>query len=147
MKIFTKRLPDFTPEELYSMLQLRQDVFIVEQNCVYRDMDEKDFECYHLCIEIDKKVIACCRLVPPGISYSEASIGRVCTSPSVRLEKFGIRLMEEAMLEMERLWPGINICISAQLYLEKFYTRFGFQSEGQPYPEDDIPHIKMRYRK
>ena len=133
--------------ELYKMLQLRHDVFVIEQNCIYRDMDEKDFDSYHLLAIKNKEVIGCCRLVNPGISYPEPSIGRVCSVKLMRMEGVGVKLMEEAMRACNSLWPEKSIVISAQQYLEKFYVKFGFQTIGKPYLEDDIPHIKMVAKK
>lgn len=144
MKIILKPFDALSPHELYKMLQLRQDVFVIEQNCIYRDLDDKDPVCHHLLIEKGDEVVACCRLVPPGISYEGAvSIGRVSTARAHRMEGLGIELMQKAMEAAGQLWPGIKICISAQAYLEKFYYKFGFHKASSPYMEDDIPHIKM----
>lgn len=148
MKTILKNFDALLADELYRLLQLRQDVFIIEQQCIYRDLDEKDRDCYHLLMEKDGVAVACCRLVPPGLSYDgAASIGRVSTARPYRMEGWGIELMKEAMDAMERLWPGLDICISAQAYLEKFYMKFGFETISEPYLEDEIPHIKMIYRK
>lgn len=143
MQFILKKLEELNPIELYKMLQLRHDVFVIEQNCIYRDMDEKDYDSYHLLAVDDGKVIGCCRLVNPGISYPEPSIGRVCSVKEMRMEGVGFKLMEEAMKACARLWPQMPIVISAQQYLEKFYVKFGFQTISKPYLEDDIPHIKM----
>ena len=144
MKTILKTFDELTADELYRMLQLRMDVFIIEQNCIYRDLDDKDRECHHLLMEKDGVAVACCRLVPPGVSYEgKVSIGRVCTAKAYRMEGLGLELMEKAMQAAEQLWPGVGICISAQAYLEKFYFKFGFHTASAPYMEDDIPHIKM----
>lgn len=143
MQFVLKKLEELDPVELYKMLQLRHDVFVIEQNCIYRDMDEKDHNSYHLLAIDNKEVVACCRLVMPGISYDEPSIGRVCSVKAKRMEGIGLDLMNEAMKACAELWPGQKIVISAQSYLEKFYTKFGFSAVGKPYLEDDIPHIKM----
>lgn len=129
--------------EVYKMLQLRHDVFVIEQNCIYRDMDEKDYNSYHLLAVENNEVQACCRLVQPGVSYNEPSIGRVCSVKQKRMEGIGLKLMQEAMKACAKLWPGTPVVISAQCYLENFYKKFGFESVGKPYLEDDIPHIKM----
>ena len=106
-------------------------------------MDEKDFKSYHLLAIEDGEVEACCRLVEPGVSYDQPSIGRVCSVKHKRMEGIGLKLMNEAMKACSTLWPGQTIVISAQSYLENFYRKFGFESVGKPYLEDDIPHIKM----
>jgi ElaA protein len=143
MQFILKKLEELNAIQVYKMLQLRHDVFVIEQNCIYRDMDEKDYNSYHLLAIENNEVVACCRLVEPGISYDEPSIGRVCSAKAKRMEGIGLELMNEAMRACESLWPGQTIVISAQSYLEKFYTKFGFKSVGKPYLEDDIPHIKM----
>lgn len=144
MKTVLKPFDALTADELYKLLQLRMDVFIIEQNCVYRDLDNKDHVCHHLFLEKNGMVVACCRLVPPGISYEgKASIGRVSTAKTHRMEGLGLQLMKKAMEAAVELWPGVDICISAQAYLEKFYLKFGFHTASSPYMEDDIPHIKM----
>lgn len=146
MTTLLKPFDALTADELYKMLQLRQDVFIIEQNCIYRDLDDKDRVCYHLLMERAGEAVACCRLVPPGISYEgKVSIGRVSTAKAYRMEGWGLQLMEKAMEAAGQLWPGVDICISAQAYLEKFYFKFGFKTASAPYLEDDIPHIKMIY--
>jgi ElaA protein len=129
--------------ELYAILRLRNEVFVVEQNCPYQDCDNKDQSCYHLmCIDQDR-LLAYTRLVPPGISYSEPSIGRVVTSPSVRRTGLGIQLMERSIEEAKKLFGDLPIRIGAQLYLLKFYQSLGFKEEGEIYDEDGIPHIEM----
>ncbi len=143
MKFVLKHFNDLSSAETYAMLQLRQAVFVIEQNCIYPDCDEKDVHCWHLLGYIGNNLISCARLVPPGISYNEPSIGRVCTAKTVRLEGAGLALMQSVMKAMNTLWPGFAICISAQSYLEKFYMKFGFVTVSEPYLEDDIPHIKM----
>lgn len=143
MEFVLNRIESIPSLLLYKMLQLRSDVFVIEQNCIYRDMDEKDFLSYHLLGIIGDEVVACCRLVEPGVSYPEPSIGRVCSMKSKRMEGVGLDLMKEAMIACSRLWPNQPIVISAQSYLEKFYLKFGFETISKPYLEDDIPHIKM----
>lgn len=132
---------------MYRMLQLRSDVFVIEQHCIYRDLDDKDYACHHLLAVENGEVIGYCRLVPPGISYDEPSIGRVCSLKRKRMEGVGFKVMTEAMKACETLWPGQPVVISAQAYLEKFYMKFDFQTISKPYLEDDIPHIKMMCKK
>ena len=131
--------------ELYQILQLRNEVFIVEQNCPFQDLDDKDFKCYHL-IGFDtdsQKVLAYTRLVPAGVSYEEASIGRVVTSPLARKEGIGKDLMQKSIDLLKELYDGDSIKIGAQLYLKKFYESFGFQQVEEVYLEDGIEHILM----
>lgn len=138
-----KQFQLLTPEELYALMRLRQEVFIVEQNCAYLDADGKDEYCHHLSgFNSNGELIAYARIVPPGISYAEVSIGRVITSLKYRRGGFGKELMERAIEETGKLYPGA-IRIGAQKYLQRFYEGFGFKQEGEPYLEDGIPHIIM----
>ncbi len=131
--------------ELYQILQLRNEVFIVEQNCPFQDLDDKDFKCYHLMgFDTDtQKVMAYTRIVPAGVSYEEASIGRVVTSPLVRGSGIGKQLMKQSIGLLEELYGGVSIKIGAQLYLKKYYESFGFQQLKEVYLEDGIEHILM----
>ena len=138
-----KPFADLTPKELYSILQLRNEVFIVEQNCPYQDMDNKDLKSWHLMGMEEDKLLAYSRLLAPGISYSESSIGRVVSSPSTRKTGMGKKLMEESIRQIHQLFQTDTIRIGAQFYLKKFYESFGFIQEGEPYLEDNIPHIIM----
>ncbi|MFQ3245133.1 MAG: ElaA protein [Arenicella sp.] len=130
--------------ELFELLMLRQTVFIVEQQCPYPDIDELDFVAMHFCGRNDHgQLIAYARLLKPGLSYQQASIGRVVVSPSARGLKLGRRLMQAALLEMEKLYPEQAIKIGAQQHLEPFYNQLGFETISAMYLEDDIPHIHM----
>jgi ElaA protein len=136
---------ELTNIELYKILQLRSEVFVIEQNCIYQDMDNKDFESYHLCGWQNTKLAAYSRLLPPGISFeNEASIGRVLTSPAARRKDMGKYLMERSIMEIPRLFGPVPIVISAQLYLKRFYEVFLFVQISDVYLEDNIPHIKMK---
>jgi ElaA protein len=138
-----KKFDHLNPHELYGILQLRNAVFVVEQNCVFQDADDKDQFCHHvMCID-NNKVIAYARIVPPGISYVETSIGRVVTSPLRRAEGLGKLLMEKSIEEAYKLYGKTTLKIGAQLYLKKFYESFGFAQTSEVYIEDDIPHIEM----
>ena len=142
---YHKYFNDLTTKELYQILQLRNEVFIVEQNCPFQDLDDKDFKCFHL-IGFDtdsQKIMAYTRIVPAGVSYTEASIGRVVTSPQARGEGIGKVLMEKSIQLLEELYGGVPIRIGAQLYLKIFYESFGFQQVGEIYLEDGIEHILM----
>ena len=138
-----KKFTELTPYELYDALQLRNEVFVVEQNCVFQDADDKDQNSYHLFGYHQNKLVAYTRLVPPGISYNEASIGRVVTSHTVRGTGAGKKLMQQSIDYTYQLFGVHPIKIGAQLYLKKFYEGFGFVQVGDSYLEDGIPHIYM----
>jgi ElaA protein len=138
-----KPFAELTPYELYSILQLRNEVFIVEQNCPYQDMDNKDQKSWHLMGIKENKLMAYSRLLAPGISYSESSIGRIVSSPSVRKTGMGKKLMEESIKQIKNLFKTDTIRIGAQLYLKSFYESYGFVQDGEIYLEDNIPHIIM----
>ena len=136
---------DLTNTELYKILQLRSEVFVLEQNCVYQDMDNKDFESFHLCGWQKTKLVAYSRLLAPGTSFPyEASIGRVLTAPDARRKELGKFLMEKSITEISRLFGAFPITISAQYYLKKFYESFLFVQISEVYLEDNIPHITMK---
>jgi ElaA protein len=142
---YHKHFNELNTTELYQILQLRNDVFIVEQNCPFQDLDDKDFKCYHLMgFDTDtQKVVAYTRIVPAGVSYIEASIGRVVTSSIARKGGIGRQLMQKSIELLEELYGGVSIKIGAQLYLKKFYESFGFQQVEEIYLEDGIEHILM----
>ena len=138
-----KSFDELTPKEVYAILQLRNEVFIVEQNCPYQDCDNKDLYAIHLMGMDQHKLLAYSRLLAPGISYRESSIGRVVSSPSARKTGIGKKLMEESIKQIFHLFQTDTIRIGAQLYLKKFYESFGFIQDGDMYLEDNIPHIIM----
>lgn len=138
-----KAFDDLTPHELYAILQLRNEVFVVEQNCVFQDADDKDQASFHLSGYSQNKLVAYTRLVPAGIAYDEPSIGRVITSPAARGTGTGKVLMQVSIEKTYELFGIEPIKIGAQLYLKKFYEGFGFQQISEPYLEDGIPHIYM----
>ncbi|MDB5226076.1 MAG: hypothetical protein JWN78_269 [Bacteroidota bacterium] len=139
-----KYFDDLSATEMYDLLQLREEVFQIEQNCIYKDIDDKDREAWHLLIYKDKGLMAYARIIPAGISYDKyVSIGRVVSKTKYRKEGYGRLVMHEAMKEITKLFPGIPVKISAQAYLQKFYEDFGFIKVSEPYLEDDIPHIAM----
>ena len=139
-----KNFSELTPYELYAVMQLRNQVFVVEQNCVFQDADDKDQDCYHLMGFTDSKLGAYTRLVPPGVIYPEISIGRVVTSPAVRRGGAGRQLMKKSIESCYELFGQMPIKIGAQLYLKKFYESFGFDQISEVYLEDGIEHIYMR---
>jgi ElaA protein len=138
-----KHFDDLTPSELYAVLRLRSEVFVVEQNCVYLDQDGKDPLCYHLLGWTGTLLAAYVRLLPPGLSYSEPSIGRVVTSPSYRGKGGGRALMEKALEQLYLLYGTVPVRIGAQQYLQAFYSSLGFEAFGDMYLEDNIPHVEM----
>lgn len=138
-----KAFNSLTPAELYSILQLRNEVFVVEQSCVYQDCDDKDRQSYHFMGLQQDKLVAYTRLLPAGLAYEEISIGRVVTSPSIRGTKTGKLLMEKSIEKIRELFGSSAIKIGAQLYLKPFYQSLGFIECGGIYLEDGIEHIKM----
>ena len=140
-------LDSLRPTQLYELLSLRNAVFVVEQNCVYQDVDGYDLAAHHLLgtqgDSGNTKILACARIIAPGIKYPEASIGRIVTSAEVRGHGEGKRLLHEAIAACETLYPGAGIALSAQQHLEEFYAGFGFITRSEPYLEDDIPHLEM----
>ncbi len=137
-----REFQQLSASEVFDMLELRCEVFIVEQTCVYQDPDKKDRHSYHLLAYCDGILAGCLRIVKPGVSYPEASIGRVCTRRNYRGLGLGKQLMEEALKKAKELGYS-DLRISAQLYLQKFYSDMGFVPVSEPYPEDNIPHIEM----
>lgn len=132
-----------TVTELYDILQLRSKIFVVEQNCIYLDLDGKDKVALHLFGIYDDKIVAHARLLKPGISFDNASIGRVVVDSDYRDRKWGHLLMEKAILGIRENFGESQIKIGAQLYLKKFYEKHGFVQTSEMYLEDDIPHIEM----
>ena len=138
-----KNFTQLSPYELYDGLQLRNEVFVVEQNCVFLDTDNVDKDCFHLFGYHQNKLLAYARIVPPGIVYKEPSIGRVVTSPSVRKNGTGKQLMQQAIAAVKELYGDVSIKIGAQFYLKNFYEAFGFYQISEVYLEDGIKHIYM----
>lgn len=138
-----KSFATLTPNELYALLRLRSEVFVVEQNCVFLDPDNKDLYCHHLMLYDNKQLIAYARLVPPGISYREMSVGRVVTAKEARNKGAAKHLMQLAVQSCRKIFGDGPIRIGAQYYLEKFYAEIGFNATGDVYDEDGIEHIEM----
>jgi len=143
----TKKFGELSPYQLYAILQLRNEVFVVEQNCIFQDADNKDQESFHLMGYQDEKLAAYTRLVPAGISYEEASIGRVVTSACIRGSGAGRELMHQSIKVLYDLLGEQPIKIGAQFYLKKFYESFGFEQVSDIYLEDGIDHIYMLKKK
>lgn len=138
-----KKFAALTPYEVYEMLQLRNAVFVVEQNCIFQDADNKDQHCFHLLGYEENMLVAYTRIVPAGISYVECSIGRVVVLPAARKKGCGKELMQKSIEKIFLLFGIIPIKIGAQLYLKKFYESIGFQQTSDIYLEDNIEHIEM----
>jgi ElaA protein len=140
----TKMFEELTTIELYTIFQLRLAVFSVEQNCAYQDADGKDLESFHIMgTDENGELAAYSRIVFPGISFPEVSIGRVITSEKTRGTGIGKELMKMSMQFIKEKYGNVPIRISAQCYLIKFYADFGFIIVGDEYMEDNIPHIEM----
>jgi ElaA protein len=138
-----KSFRELTTEELYIILRLRSEVFVVEQNCVFLDLDNKDFYCDHLMGWKENMLLGYSRIVPPGISYEESSIGRIVSSPAGRGMGVGRELMQQGIQTLYRIHGKRDIRIGAQYYLKEFYESYGFVQTGEIYPEDGINHIEM----
>jgi ElaA protein len=148
IRFITKTFDKLSSHELYSILQLRSQVFVVEQNCVYLDADGKDSGCLHVLgyeNEEQSQLAAYARLVPAGFFYDDPAIGRVVTAPAHRKAGYGRQLMNYCISETQHHFHAEVIIVSAQQYLEAFYSSLGFQTISDMYLEDDIPHIKMKY--
>ena len=141
-----KSFNQLSSDELYQILKLRIDVFCVEQDCPYPDLDNLDQQAWHVFTTAeDGSVMAYARVLAPGVSYPEdASIGRVATAKHARAQKLGVQLMQTAMQFCQKQYPKHGISLSAQSYLHRFYHNLGFVNTGKYYLEDDIPHQHMR---
>ena len=147
MEFYCKPFSELTADELYDILALRCEVFVVEQNCVYQDVDGLDRECLH-CFYYDGAVLAAyLRMIPPGAVYEAPAIGRFVSAPSRRKTGLGRRLMRHAIPLLFKTWDAQQFEISAQTYLLDFYRGEGFEPVGAPYLEDGIEHIHMIYHR
>jgi len=135
---------ELSTDQLYRILQLRAEVFVVEQNCVYQDVDGYDHQAFHISGQLENQLVCYSRLLPPGAKYTNASIGRVVTKNNIRGGGLGKVLMQKSISHCQQKWPVHGITISAQQYLESFYAALGFSTESEPYMEDNIPHIEMQ---
>ena len=138
---------DLGPADLYEVLAQRQDVFILEQTCLYPDIDGLDPQAHHLLgwrsVDGQRRLAAYLRVLAPGVKYDEMSIGRVITTKAARGSGAGRLLLAEGIARAEALYPGHRIRIGAQQYLEAFYGSFGFNTVSEPYDEDGIMHVEM----
>ena len=138
-----KTFDQLSRDELYEILRLRSAVFVVEQQCVYQDVDNFDQAAHHVMGLTGGEITCYARLLAPDTKYRTASIGRVVANRAKRRRGYGKELMSFAIQQCEDLWPGLEITISAQQYLEGFYQQLGFVTASSPYLEDEIAHIKM----
>lgn len=138
-----KTFEELTTTELYDLLRLRSEVFVVEQNCIFLDLDDKDQACHHLLLHQEDQLAAYVRIVPAGVTFEEVSIGRVVTSPATRGTGLGRVVMELGIKACQELFGNVPIKIGAQCYATKFYNSLGFQEIGEVYDEDGIDHIHM----
>lgn len=143
LKITIKTFNELSTQELYAMLQLRCAVFVVEQNCVYQDIDGKDQKAMHVLGFKNDDIVAYTRIFKPGDYFEQASIGRVVVAKTERQHKYGYDIMNASIEAIEKQFKETTIKISAQAYLKTFYTNMGFEQIGDEYIEDDIPHIAM----
>ncbi|PWL39886.1 GNAT family N-acetyltransferase [Flagellimonas aquimarina] len=143
MEVVVKTFEELTNTELYQLMRLRSEVFVVEQDCVYQDLDNKDQKALHVLGKKDNKIVAYTRVFKPGDYFKNTSIGRVVVHEKERKFGYGMIIMEASLKEIKKRFPDNSIELSAQTYLVKFYTSLGFKVFGEEYLEDGIPHIRM----
>ncbi|PWI29791.1 GNAT family N-acetyltransferase [Flavobacteriaceae bacterium LYZ1037] len=143
LEITTKTFKELTTQELYDVLQLRAEVFVVEQDCVYQDVDGKDKKAYHILGYKDTTLVAYTRVFKSGDYFKESSIGRVVVSKNQRQHKYGYDIMKASITAIKENFDETIIKISAQCYLKIFYNQLGFIETGEEYLEDGIPHMAM----
>ena len=144
IKVVVSGLDELSPRDLYDMLKLRVDVFVVEQKCPYPELDGKDLDALHLRLLSGKELVGSAQIRKPAKTDPAARIGRVVVAPEHRGKKLGDRLMVEAIAQCERLYPESPIKLSAQSHLKRFYESFGFVPVSEEYIEDEIPHVDMQ---
>jgi len=146
MKTYIKKFEELSVDEIYNILKLRSSVFVVEQNCVYQDLDDKDKQAIHLFMEQDQEIIAYTRIFKKGDYYvNNPSIGRVVVKKSQRGKELGKEIMIRSIKYIKENIEEEKIELSAQKYLDKFYNKLGFYRVGEDYLEDGIPHQRMLY--
>ena len=146
IKIQVKPFSALTATELYSILQLRSEVFVVEQDCVYQDIDGKDEKALHIIGYKKDKIVAYTRVFAPGDYFMLSSIGRVVVAKPERNHSYGYDIMTASIEALRIHFRTSHIQISAQCYLENFYSNLGFKAKGKEYLEDGIPHMTMIYK-
>lgn len=147
MQFIKKKFDELTTNELYEILQVRNKVFVVEQECYYQDCDGKDEEAIHFLAINKNKIIGYLRILPKELAYEEVAIGRVLVIKEYRGKKIAVKLMTEAISYISNVLGEDEIRISAQLYLKKFYEELGFEQASEEYLEDNIKHMEMFYSK
>lgn len=143
----TYRFDELSAGQLYDFLKLRVDVFVVEQDCPYPELDNLDQASIHLAYSEEDRTLAYARLVPAGVKYGVPSIGRVLVHQEARNRGLAKQLMEHAIDYILNEWQADEIQLQGQVYLQKFYESFGFMPISEPYDEDGIPHIDMKFSK
>lgn len=143
LTVITKTFKQLTTDELYAILQLRSEVFVVEQDCVYQDLDYKDQKALHVLGLKNKNLVAYTRIFKPNDYFENASIGRVIVKENERKYSYGYEIMDASIKAIKDYYNETKIKISAQVYLNKFYTNLGFNVVGETYLEDGIPHVGM----
>ncbi|MFB9056827.1 GNAT family N-acetyltransferase [Mariniflexile ostreae] len=143
IKIEVKSFNELTTKELYDVLQLRSEVFVVEQDCVYQDLDGNDEKAFHILGIKNNRIIAYTRIFKPGDYFTDASIGRVAVAKNERRYSYGMDIMKASIKAIHTHFKETTIKVSAQTYLREFYKKFGFKAIGDTYLEDNIPHIAM----
>ena len=144
MKLICKHFNDLTAKELYEILRLRVDVFVVEQKCSYSEVDGKDLDAWHLWFEDEDGIAGYLRLLAPGVSFKEASIGRVIAKK--RRCGIGSKLMQAGIEKMKEIYGDTDIRIEAQVYAREFYEKAGFVKVSEEFLDDGIPHIEMLWK-
>ena len=139
----TKTFQELSTQELYGLLQIRSEVFVVEQDCVYQDIDGKDQKALHVLGIKNEKIVAYTRIFRPGDYFKEASIGRVVVAQNQRQHKYGYDIMKASIEAIKENYNETQIKVSAQTYLKSFYNNLGFKTVGEEYLEDGIPHVGM----
>lgn len=142
-ELLTKRFDELTTAELYDLLALRTDIFVVEQNCPYPELDGHDQVARHIMFLMDGKLLGYARILPPNSVYTQPSIGRVAVRMAYRGKGVARALVKEALRIMESEYPGLDFKLQAQTYLEDFYAGFGFKRMSDPYPDFGIMHVDM----
>ena len=143
MTFHHSKFQELNIQQLYDILQLRSEVFVVEQDCVYQDIDGHDQIAIHICAYDKDTLVAYARILPPNTYFKEPSIGRIIVKASHRKLNLGHKLMDYCIAQTNQLYPDMTLKISAQQYLIKFYNTHGFEVEGEGYLEDGIPHVAM----
>jgi ElaA protein len=144
MEITIKPFEQLTNYEVYNMIRIREEIFILEQDCVYVDCDKNDTICDHLLVKKNDEIIATLRIVPAGVKYEQISIGRVVVTEQVRKQGLGTKIMKEALAYIEKKYGQVPVVLSAQVSIKGLYEKSGFKVVSDIYLEDGIDHVKMR---